>query len=183
MNQIKTKFKDFNIYDKENCNEATNLINIIKNGRFGNGYDNWKFPKDKGIWHITTYYAPGIKENIRQQNRAYKEFSEGKLYKIKFDGLVYIPGNLIFAYTNSDSFYSNNDVSHLTLLVKGYLKPKHSNSALNELFNNKKNNSNENLYYKEIKIDGYNYGAYVLKFNNSPELEALSPLVWIPTTL
>lgn len=165
LEELKKTYKDFDYYDYETKFEARNLINNLK--KDNNNLKDWMHPKSNDIWHITTYYAAGINQHIREQNSAYKEFSEGKLFEIELEGFVYIPNNLIFAFTNNYKFYSNNEYPHLTLLINGYLKPKHSNCALKALYNLDKNmfdinKRKENVYYHTIEIENYTYGAYIL---------------------
>ena len=155
ISQLRSYEKGLDKYDQ---GEAKKIHDLIIDGSFKNrSFNGWSYPKDKGIWHITTFYAANIHEDVRKSNPAYKDFSEGKLFTLTFDGFVYIPGNLMFAFTHSNDFYSNNPTPHLTLLFNGYLKPKHSNDALAEFFrNNGKAQSFKNGYsYKVINIEGY----------------------------
>lgn len=109
---------------------------------------------------------------MRKANKAFKEFNEGKLYDVYFDGFVYVQDNLIFAYTISNEFFCNNEIPHLTLLCNGYLKPKHSNSVLSALFSTKDRvtKSRGTTFGKEITIEGYQYYAYVLSFKEKQKL-------------
>ena len=99
-------YKELNNYDNY---DSFNLIESILDNNYNNLLG-WKFPKDNGVWHITTYYAAKIDQKTRESNEAYKEFSEGKCVDIYFDGFVYVPGNLMTAYTTSNKFFCNNKV-------------------------------------------------------------------------
>ena len=172
ISQLRSQDKSFDQYDS---GEAKRIQDSINNGSFKNrSLNNWSYPKDKGVWHITTFYAAKLHDSVRKNNPAYKEFSEGKLFTITFDGFVYVPGNLIFAFTHSNDFYSNNLTPHLTLLFNGYLKPKHSNDILAEIFKSSKGkNSIKNGYkYQVISIEGYEYDAYILYYKDKLKLRA-----------
>lgn len=143
------------------------LVNCITDNAFVSKKD-WNFPKESEVWHITTLYRGNEKLSKFTSNPAYSEFSEGKVQEIKFDGFVYVLDNLMFAYTlNKTDYYCNNDIPHLTLLLRKdtYLQPKHSNVALSQIF--KKNTKPiKQACYLEIMIDGYPYFAYIQPFSS-----------------
>lgn len=158
--------------------ESKTISDRILDGSFKNrSFKGWSFPKETSVWHITTFYAVGLDENQRKANESYKEFSEGKLFDIEFDGFIYVPYNLICAYILNNKFHSNNPIPHLTLLTNGYLKPKHSNTVISKFFSKDKKEIGRRLSldgyeYKVISIDGYEYDAYCVKYSKRMVLKA-----------
>ena len=157
-----------------NClNEISSFGNLFDDGHASaiikssanlkHGFNSWCFPKEEGVWHVTTYFASGIGQSERENNPAFKEFSEGKEINLLFDGFVYVVGNLMTAFSWSNDYYCNNKIAHMTCLYNGYLKPKHSNSVLAEALKHK---LNQKVTYKQITIEGYKYDAYILCFKS-----------------
>lgn len=133
--------------------------------------------KDKPTWHITTYYGANDSSSAKILNRAYLEFDEGRKEVINFNGIVFVPDNIITAFSLNNEFFCNNPFPHMTCLFGGYLKPKNSNDILKCLFSNKKKFDVSNIdkykgkvFLEVVNVDGYDYECFVYFFNNKESL-------------
>lgn len=156
--------KNLSIINKCNLNdndECLNLISSIKTyGNNGQLYNNWKLSKSNAIWHLTTYFK--IDKDFKN-NPAYLEFSEGKEFEINVDGLCYLPGGLLTAFSSNNKFYCNNEYPHITLLVNK-LKPFHSNEALKLTFNSKLKMITDDISKCQLTIQKSKYDCYIYHF-------------------
>ena len=179
---------------KDNLNieneEIDNLINLI---RIVKGFElpsNWKFPhKDhKNLWHSTLLFKGNKNLNEVENEKAYLQFKEGEINKVKFIGLVYLPNKIIVMMIKlPNNIISNNKFPHVTAFINQY-PPKASNDVLEKILSNKhvldkyNNIINENeimtngdYYFKyDMKINKENISGYLILFEKSVEIEGVT---------
>lgn len=181
-NSLREIFKIYkcNTKDEEySKKQANKLIKNVDDGLFKNRTDGWNFPmhKDRLAWHITTYYEPYDNSTSKTLNRDYYHMNKGRKEVIDFNGIIFIPDNIITAFSLNNEFFSFNPLPNMTCLYGKHLRPKNSDDIMKYLFSNKSKfdvNNIENykgkVFLEVININGYYYNCFVYFFENKESL-------------
>ena len=113
---------------------------------------NWSYPHKyhNNLWHTTLLFKGNQPLSKVENLPQFKKFEEGKICKIKINGMIYIPECLIVLIIKlPGNVCCINKYPHITAFIGKY-PPKFSNNAMEEVL---KNSEIKILYDKIMKND------------------------------
>ena len=119
--------------------EIDDLIYLIRIVKGFNLPSNWKFPHKEHInlWHCTLLFKGNKNLNEIKNEKAYIQFKESEIVKVKLIGIIYIPNKTIVMIIKiQNGIVSINKYPHVTSFINQYA-PKTSNEVLEKVLLNK----------------------------------------------